>query len=51
VAAIFNKLAFSLLVILLFFISYNIAFTETPCPDSDDLIINWLQEQTTVEQA
>ena len=24
---------------------------QIPCPDSDDLIISWLQQQTTVEQA
>jgi len=26
-------------------------FAEQPCQGSDDLIISWLQEQTTVEQA
>ncbi|MBN1798382.1 MAG: hypothetical protein JW822_07380 [Spirochaetales bacterium] len=33
------------------FVLCQTIFAQTPCPDSDNLIISWLQNRTTVEQA
>jgi hypothetical protein len=48
---IFKSLPPYALAILLYLFLHHVAFAQNPCPDADDLIISWLQRQTTVEQA